>query len=303
MASAARSAATLALLALLMELAMRVFSQLQAVVPQAQPGMVGLGAQCLLWFCAVVVFALPLMLIERLWPGSPEPRRPRQWSRAALFWAAYVPFAVITANLAPLIATWLGIHPLLDLRLDGWALQGPGRTLANLGLLFLALLLLDFFYYWLHRLQHRLPWLWRFHRAHHANRYVNALSCYHHPLEEILRIPLFILPMAWVFRIEAPPLILFSGLAAGWAYFCHTDSPIHIGPLRCILTDNRYHRIHHSTDARHFDSNFAFYFSLTDRLFGTQHMPAEDGSVPEVGLSDVASPTSLWALWCMPFRR
>ena len=51
---------------------------------------------------------------------------------------------------------------------------------------------------------------------HHANRSLNALGCYHHPLEDVWRIPLFILPMAVAFEIVAPRLAFVSAFVAGW---------------------------------------------------------------------------------------
>ena len=42
---------------------------------------------------------------------------------------------------------------------------------------FLATFLaLDFLRYWLHRLHHRVPFFWQFHRVHHSSEHLNATS-------------------------------------------------------------------------------------------------------------------------------
>lgn len=61
-----------------------------------------------------------------------------------------------------------------------------------------VVLALDFWTYWWHRLNHRLPFLWRFHRAHHSDMQmdVTTASRFHVGkilFSNILRIPLILL--------------------------------------------------------------------------------------------------------------
>ena len=58
-------------------------------------------------------------------------------------------------------------------------------------------------------------------------------------------------------------------LANTHSYFIHSSARLNIGPLRYLLCDNRFHRIHHSREQRHIDHNFATSTPLWDVLFGT----------------------------------
>ncbi|MBS0294436.1 MAG: sterol desaturase family protein [Proteobacteria bacterium] len=172
-----------------------------------------------------------------------------------------------------------------------WA-HTPAR---QLGLWLLYLACFDFLYYWLHRAQHQIPWLWRYHMVHHSDVNVCAASVgRHHWLEEGFR-----------FFIITAPLIMLMGGAQGsppWVaafivlngILMHWNVAIRFGPLeRCIITP-AYHRIHHSIEARHYDKNFGVFTQLWDRVFGTRHVPAP-GEYPETGITRLSGLRG-WAL-------
>jgi hypothetical protein len=69
-----------------------------------------------------------------------------------------------------------------------------------------------------------------------------------------------------------------------------------------VFADNAYHRIHHSDRDRHFHKNFAAYFSVWDRCFGTYQEP-EAGGLPSVGLAGVPPPQSMRDYLFSPFRK
>ena len=101
------------------------------------------------------------------------------------------------------------------------------------------------------------------------------------------------------FLPAAAPLIgLFLWLHIVWI---HSPTRVSFGPLRALLVDNRYHRIHHSLEERHFDKNFGAFTTLWDRLFGTYHAPARD-EWPDVGLADVAEPRDVREWLNLPAR-
>ena len=50
-----------------------------------------------------------------------------------------------------------------------------------------AIVLLDCWQYWWHRINHRVPLLWRFHAVHHSIQAMDWLAAYRvHPLEQVL---------------------------------------------------------------------------------------------------------------------
>jgi len=71
----------------------------------------------------------------------------------------------------------------------------------------LSALIFDFFYYWLHRLQHGSAVVWQEHLLHHSDEYVNVtMSARTHLLERFLFPVLIVIPMAILFAL--PPVAI-----------------------------------------------------------------------------------------------
>ena len=75
----------------------------------------------------------------------------------------------------------------------GWLAADPGTPLpaASLGdrvvLTLVSMLLLDFVGFAAHLVQHRVPWLWEFHKVHHSPTVMQPLSNYReHPVDNLL---------------------------------------------------------------------------------------------------------------------
>ncbi len=167
-------------------------------------------------------------------------------------------------------------------------------------LLFVAVL--DFFYYWTHRAQHRFAALWRIHELHHSDPSFNVTTTLRvHWLEELMKLATVLLPAAWLVQ---PPVGVPLGLAwlgAVWLFFIHANARVSYGWFNQVLVSPAVHRIHHSTQPEHHDKNFAAYFSFWDRLFGTYVAPTA-GHWPAVGTAG-EPPRSTWAAHLRPFRR
>jgi sterol desaturase/sphingolipid hydroxylase (fatty acid hydroxylase superfamily) len=192
---------------------------------------------------------------------------------------------------------FLDLQPLTES--DSWPLKITGWLVAALGIAMLG----NFFYYWLHRAQHRVGWLWRFHKVHHSITEMSATSSYHHVAEDLFQFAAVTMPMAVLLGVAAGPVPwLVIVLANTHSYFIHSSARLNIGPLRYLLCDNRFHRIHHSREQHHIDHNFATSTPLWDVLFGTAYFPRAD-EWPAVGIADVPEPRTVGDYLLMPFRR
>jgi sterol desaturase/sphingolipid hydroxylase (fatty acid hydroxylase superfamily) len=67
------------------------------------------------------------------------------------------------------------------------------------------------------------------------------------------------------------------------------------------MNSPRYHAWHHSLEFKGVGSNFAGYFPVLDRVFGTYHLP--DHNPPTVGIHDDDMPETCLAQIKYPFRR
>ena len=217
--------------------------------------------------------------------------------RGIAFWALFIPVATMLNLLLAQAWAALGIRPLLGLPLfQPAAFLGPFAMLAAV---MVAAVVKDFFFYWCHRIQHR--FLWRWHAVHHSIRDLNAVNSYHHPSEALMSLVMYSVPTSLIVP-DAAAAVPMIGLVM-WLHivWIHSPTRAHFGPLRAWFVDNRYHRIHHSLEERHFDRNFGAFTTLWDRLFGTHYAPADD-EWPDVGLAGVDEPQGVRDWLAQPLR-
>lgn len=163
---------------------------------------------------------------------------------------------------------------------EGW---GISRLLGLTGWteIVLAIVVLDFFDYLWHRANHRVRFLWRFHKAHHADTGMDVTTALRfHPGELLISA---LVKAAWI-AIWGPLVVawfLFEALVSLCAQFHHAniDFPDSVERwLSWIVVTPRFHAAHHAVDRHYGNANFSTIFSLWDRLFGTYAEPAAGGA-------------------------
>jgi sterol desaturase/sphingolipid hydroxylase (fatty acid hydroxylase superfamily) len=137
----------------------------------------------------------------------------------------------------------------------------------------IGLLLLDLVgAYFIHWLEHRVRWMWRFHLVHHTDPNVDTTTANrHHPGESIFR---FIFTSIGALICGAPMwlIMMYQSMSAALAQFNHANIqfPVTLDRvLSWVLVTPGMHRIHHHYVLPYTDSNFGNIFSVWDRLFGT----------------------------------
>ncbi len=212
-----------------------------------------------------------------------------------LFWLLWLPFSGLVA--AGFHALWsaIGIQPLIAIPLEFTWLGAAAIIATPLA----AAAVYDFFFYWCHRAEHR--WLWRFHAVHHSIRDMNAVNSFHHVTEPLFQAAMILLPATLIASNTGAIAPLMIVLLHFQASFIHSPTTIHLGPAGALIVDNRFHRIHHSLEERHFDRNFGAFTTIWDRLFGTAHFPARN-EWPDVGLAEVDQPRSVGDWISLPWR-
>jgi len=253
------------------------------------PLILAIGQSTLVWG---FLFSI-LTVIELAVPRGRQPFAARVQGMA--FWALAIPVTAIGNHLLDRLWASLDVAPLIRVPLDmpwaGWA--------AAIAAPLTAALVADFFFYWCHRAQHR--FLWRFHAVHHAIRDMSAVNSYHHFSEFLVQFLLIGIPTSLIVADPGRTTVTLGILLALQPIFLHSPTRLHLGPLRLLFADNRYHRIHHSVEERHFDHNFGAFTTLWDRVFGTMHMPGA-GEWPDVGLAEIDQPRDVRAWVTLPWR-
>ncbi|AKT42947.1 sterol desaturase family protein [Chondromyces crocatus] len=142
---------------------------------------------------------------------------------------------------------------------------------------FALLLGVDLGYYVYHRASHRISFFWATHIVHHQSEEYN--------LSTALRQSWFTGLTSWMFYVPLAvlgfsPVMFVSMLTLNTLYqfWIHTRAVGRIGWLEHVLNTPSHHRVHHGTNPRYIDKNYAGIFIIWDRLFGT-FTPEDDEPV------------------------
>jgi sterol desaturase/sphingolipid hydroxylase (fatty acid hydroxylase superfamily) len=166
--------------------------------------------------------------------------------------------------------------------------------------IFVGGLIGDFFFYWMHRAQH--AWFWRFHAVHHSIEDLNAIASYHHVTEELIRAVFIYVPTGLLVTDAGALGPFLTDLVVLQGFYIHSCTRLHLGPLRYLIGDNAFHRIHHSNEPHHFAKNFSGFSPIWDVVFGTAYFP-QPGEWPATGLAGRQEPGSIGEYVMQPFVR
>jgi sterol desaturase/sphingolipid hydroxylase (fatty acid hydroxylase superfamily) len=211
-----------------------------------------------------------------------------------LFVSAIAPLQVFVS--ATLVA-WIGWSNILDLQFD----TGSSVPLSVAAVLVSALIT-DFFFYWFHRTQHENRLLWQSHLLHHSDVSLNVTTTHRtHFIEHVLSPFFMTLPMAVLFALPEPNVVIIGILPAVWSNVVHMNIRVGFGKFWWLLASPQYHRIHHSLRPEHLNKNFAVWFPVWDVIFRTAYVPRSD-EYPQTGVAGVEVKTLPDAI-SLPFVR
>ncbi|MCX8020634.1 MAG: sterol desaturase family protein [Chitinophagaceae bacterium] len=137
----------------------------------------------------------------------------------------------------------------------------------------LTTLICDFFGGWLvHMIEHKIPFLWRFHVIHHADTNVDVTTgLRHHPVESVLRGVFMFMGVA----LSGAPMyavMIYQTILVFFTAFEHANirlpQPIDHA-LSFLFVSPNMHKVHHHWKQPYTDSNYGAIFSIWDRLLGT----------------------------------
>lgn len=133
-----------------------------------------------------------------------------------------------------------------------------------------ALIAQDFVYYWKHRAMHRVRWFWSAHVVHHSSEHYNLTTALRQPWNSHLTGMVVI--SAPLVLLGVHPLVLgFVGsVNLLYQFWIHTEAIKKMpGWFEFAFNTPSHHRVHHATNPRYLDANFAGIFMFWDRMFGS----------------------------------
>lgn len=126
--------------------------------------------------------------------------------------------------------------------------------------------------YWIHYIQHRVRWMWKFHLVHHSDPSVDTTTANrHHPIESVFRA---VFTTLGVLVAGAPMwlVMLYQSLSALFSQFNHANIrlPERIDKwISWFIVSPNMHKVHHHYKLPLTDTNYGNIFSIWDRLFNT----------------------------------
>ncbi|XP_014229119.1 alkylglycerol monooxygenase-like [Trichogramma pretiosum] len=125
----------------------------------------------------------------------------------------------------------------------------------------------DFCYYWVHRANHEVLFLWAHHQVHHSSEEFNLVVGLRQSILQQWCSFMFYLPLA----LFIPPSHFVAHHQFNLIYqlWIHTTVIEDLGPLELVFNTPKHHRVHHGCNLYCLDTNYGGVLIVWDRLFGT----------------------------------
>lgn len=254
-----------------------------------------------------VVYAIPvfiaLILIEMVWAArrAPASYEPRDTLVSLLLGVGSTAASALAAGAVLVAAMWLFDHRITTLGWGWWVWIA-------------AFVLDDFNYYWAHRTGHRVRWFWAAHVNHHSSQHYNLSTALRQSWTSFFA-------LGFVFRIwpallgfDPAMLATVAGINLIYQFWIHTEAIQRLPRwLEAVFNTPSHHRVHHATNPRYLDRNYAGVLIVWDRLFGTFQREHDDERIRYGLVRQLGSFSVLWAafhewagmlrdLWTAPWR-
>jgi sterol desaturase/sphingolipid hydroxylase (fatty acid hydroxylase superfamily) len=189
----------------------------------------------------------------------------RTWLEVLANLSPLIP-VIITTGMVTAFVIWLFSSvakvALVTLPVNVWTILG-------------AIILVDFMYYWDHRLGHRVRALWAFsHSVHHSSPLFNQTTALRISFVDGFISPWYYTPIVF---LGFDPLLVASAFGVILAYqqWIHTETIGKLGWFDVIFNSPSNHRVHHGVQEQYLDKNYGAIFMIWDHLFGTYEAEGE----------------------------
>lgn len=241
------------------------------------------------YFYWLVGVSLVIWLLEIVFPwrkNQPLVRQDFWMDIFYLFWNYFL-FSLIAYNAISMIGVtlfndFLGLFGITNI------VAIEVSTLPTWAQLLLIFVLRDFMQWNIHRMLHRVPWMWEFHKVHHSVEEMGfAALLRFHFMENIIYRILEYIPLAMIgFGIKDFFIVHMFTLVVG--QLGHSNLYIRLGKLKYFFNGPQMHLWHHAKElpASHPTGfNYGISLSVWDYIFKTDYWPEDDEYLP-IGLPD-----------------
>lgn len=134
----------------------------------------------------------------------------------------------------------------------------------------LCFVLDDLKYYWVHRAGHRIRWMWASHVNHHSSQHYNLSTALRQSWTGSFTFGLlFALPLV-LLGFHPVMIAICGGFNLIYQFWIHTEAIDRMPRwFEAVMNTPSHHRVHHATNPRYLDRNYAGVFIIWDKMFGT----------------------------------
>ncbi|PWJ44031.1 sterol desaturase family protein [Sediminitomix flava] len=132
----------------------------------------------------------------------------------------------------------------------------------------LLLLLIDFLFYWFHRLGHTINLFWAAHMPHHSSEEMNLGVGLRASVTQRIFAFTFFWPLPLI-GWDASTIYAMVGLHLLASYWHHTRVIPKLGWFEKCFNSPSHHRVHHGVNPQYLDKNFGEFLIIWDKMFGT----------------------------------
>jgi sterol desaturase/sphingolipid hydroxylase (fatty acid hydroxylase superfamily) len=234
-----------------------------------------------------IPFFVALVLIEMVWARrrAPQAYETRDTAVSLAFGLGSTAIGALAAGAVFAMLVFVHGFRLFEIGWQWWA--------------WIACFVLDdLAYYWFHRFAHRVRWFWASHVNHHSSQHYNLSTALRQSWTGFIAVSfVFRLPLALI-GFEPAMIAFCGGLNLIYQFWIHTEA---IGRLprwfEAVMNTPSHHRVHHATNPRYLDRNYAGTFIVWDKLFST-FQPEVDGERIRYGIvKQLGSFNLLWAVF------
>jgi sterol desaturase/sphingolipid hydroxylase (fatty acid hydroxylase superfamily) len=214
-----------------------------------------------------VTYAIPLfvalVLAEMVWAWkrSPHSYEPRDTLTSLAFGLGSTVAGALVGGAFFALFLWAYQFRVFDFGPQWWAVWWAWP---------LCFVLDDLKYYWVHRFGHRVRWFWASHVNHHSSQHYNLSTALRQTWTGFLTLGfVFALPLV-LLGFHPVMIAICGGFNLIYQFWIHTEA---IGRMprwfEAVMNTPSHHRVHHATNPRYLDRNYAGVFIVWDKMFGT----------------------------------
>lgn len=244
-------------------------------------------------------YAIPLfvalVLAEMLWAWkqSPQSYEPRDTLSSLAFGLGSTVAGALAGGAFLALFLWTWQFRVFDFGVQWWTVWWAWP---------LCFVLDDLKYYWVHRFGHRVRWFWASHVNHHSSQHYNLSTALRQTWTGFMTLQfLFALPLV-LLGFHPVMIAICGGFNLIYQFWIHTEA---IGRMprwfESVMNTPSHHRVHHATNPRYLDRNYAGVFIVWDKLFGSfeaEVTPAQGGERIRYGIvKQLGSFNLIWSVF------